>query len=221
MTDEAFAISIKRFETTDRPELAHYHLLGSGLTLWVCWQIATVVGVLAGATIPDELNLGFAIPLTFMALVLPNLRRLSDIAAATSAALVALFGQALPWNAWIVADGRGWNMRGWYSVPLGGSRMIWIVMILTGLANFAVRFSMFSGLRASTLPDWAERYLRYVPTAVLSAIIAAALFLDEAGDIQMWNTTVLAGLIAAIIAILTRSVIFTIITGLGVLWIIG
>ena len=103
LTDEAFAISIKRFETTDRPELAHYHLLGSGLTLWVCWQIATVVGVLAGATIPDELNLGFAIPLTFMALVLPNLHRLSDIAAATSAALVALFGQALPWNAWIVA----------------------------------------------------------------------------------------------------------------------
>jgi hypothetical protein len=48
-----------------------------------------------------------------------------------------------------------------------------------------------------------------------------ALFLDEAGDIQIWNTTVLAGLIAAIIAILTRSVIFTIITGLGVLWIIG
>jgi hypothetical protein len=36
-------------------------------------------------------------------LVLPNLRRVSDIAAATSAALVALFGQVLPWNAWIVA----------------------------------------------------------------------------------------------------------------------
>jgi predicted branched-subunit amino acid permease len=103
LTDEAFAISIKRFETTDRPELAHYYLLGSGLTLWVCWQIATVIGVMAGATIPDELNLGFAIPLTFMALVLPNLRRVSDIAAATSAALVALFGQALPWNVWIIA----------------------------------------------------------------------------------------------------------------------
>jgi predicted branched-subunit amino acid permease len=103
LTDEAFAISIKRFETTDRPELAHYHLLGSGLTLWVCWQIATVIGVMAGATIPDELNLGFAIPLTFMALVLPNLRRVSDIAAATSAALVALFSQALPWNVWIIA----------------------------------------------------------------------------------------------------------------------
>ena len=102
LTDEAFAISIKRFETTDRPELAHYHLLGSGMTLWVCWQIATLVGVLAGATIPDELNLGFAIPLTFMALVLPNLRRLSDVGAAASAALVALFGQALPWNAWII-----------------------------------------------------------------------------------------------------------------------
>jgi len=99
--------------------------------------------------------------------------------------------------------------------------MIWIVMILTGLANFAVRFSMFSAGRATTLPDWAERYLRYVPTAVLSAIIATALFLDDMGDIQLWNTTVLAGLVAAIIAIITRSVIFTIITGLGVLWFIG
>jgi len=102
LTDEAFAVSIKRFENTDRPDLAHFHLLGSGLTLWVCWQIATVVGVVAGATIPDELNLGFAIPLTFIALVLPNLRRLSDIAAAISAGLVALFGQGMPWNAWIV-----------------------------------------------------------------------------------------------------------------------
>ena len=103
LTDEAFAISIKRFETTDRP--VNWRII-------TFWDLVDVMGVLAnrdcrrcfaGATIPDELNLGFAIPLTFMALVLPNLRRLSDIAAATSAALVALFGQALPWNAWIVA----------------------------------------------------------------------------------------------------------------------
>lgn len=99
--------------------------------------------------------------------------------------------------------------------------MIWVIMFLTGLANFAVRFSMFSGLRAGTAPDWAERYLRYVPTAVLSAIIGAALFLDEAGKIQMFNTTVLAGAIAAVVAFFTRSVILTMITGLGVLWVLG
>lgn len=99
--------------------------------------------------------------------------------------------------------------------------MIWIVMVLTGLANFAVRFSMFAGARASALPEWAERYLRYVPTAVLSAIIAASLFLDDQGEIALWNTTVLAGGIAACVALLTRSVLITIVTGLGVSWVLG
>ena len=96
--------------------------------------------------------------------------------------------------------------------------MIWIVMILTGGANFAVRFSMFAWGRISALPAWAERYLRYVPTAVLSAIIAASLFVNEGGEIAFESTKVLAGGIAGLVAIITRSVLLTIVAGLGMLW---
>ncbi|MGA1105077.1 MAG: AzlC family ABC transporter permease, partial [Pseudomonadales bacterium] len=54
LTDEAFAVSSKRFEDVGNHAQVHYHLLGSGLTLWVCWQVATLFGVYAGTTIPES-----------------------------------------------------------------------------------------------------------------------------------------------------------------------
>lgn len=103
LTDEAFAVSLKRFEQRPTPPNAHFHLLGSGLTLWMFWQISTALGVFLGATLPDYLNLDFAIPLTFIAIVLPSLRAHPQILAAVSSGLVAVFGQGLPWNIWIIA----------------------------------------------------------------------------------------------------------------------
>ena len=41
-------------------------LLGSGGTLWVCWQISTLAGIILGSFVPDELGLKFAVPLTFI-----------------------------------------------------------------------------------------------------------------------------------------------------------
>ena len=53
--------------------------------------------------------------------------------------------------------------------------MIWFVMILTGFINFTYRISMFSGIRNIHLPLSLNRYVVYVPTSVLSAIIASSL----------------------------------------------
>ena len=53
--------------------------------------------------------------------------------------------------------------------------MIWFVMILTGLINFIFRISMFSGIRNIHLPLSLNRYVVYVPTSLLSAIIASSL----------------------------------------------
>lgn len=97
--------------------------------------------------------------------------------------------------------------------------MIWVVMILTGLANFAARISVFSGVIGSVLPTWAEKYLGFVPTAVLSAIISASLFTGPEGvQISIDNPRILAALIASAVAFTTRSVIATLVCGLGVLW---
>lgn len=112
LTDEAFAVSIKRFEQNPVPRHAHYHLLGSGLTLWTFWQISTAAGVWLGTTLPAHLNLDFAIPLTFIAIVAPILRKMPQISAAAASGLVAVFGQSLPWNIWIIAAALAGIMTG-------------------------------------------------------------------------------------------------------------
>lgn len=99
--------------------------------------------------------------------------------------------------------------------------MIWIVMIVAGFATFFMRFSMFSGLITRPLPSGFDRYLRYVPIAVLSAIIAASVFVDPTtGAATIANTRVIAAAVAAAVAWFSRSVIATIVTGLGSLWIL-
>jgi predicted branched-subunit amino acid permease len=113
LTDEAFAVSAKYIQVNDRPKNAHFHLLGSGLTLWVGWQIATIVGVVLGTTLPETWQLGFAIPLTFIALVAPNLRNLPHLMAAFVAGCVAVLGQGLPWNLWIVCAAIAGIFAGW------------------------------------------------------------------------------------------------------------
>ena len=100
--------------------------------------------------------------------------------------------------------------------------MIWVIMVITGFLNFAMRISMFSGLFKGEITPSLRSILRFVPIAVLSAVIAAAVFIDTADSaISLDIPKVLAATIAAIIAWFTQSVIATITVGLAAIWIIG
>ena len=100
--------------------------------------------------------------------------------------------------------------------------MIWFVIIASGLANFAARYSMLSNLKFMKAPIWLEEYIRFAPTAALSAIIAASLFVDENGaPFEGSPSKIFAALIASCVAFLSRSILFTIITGLCSLWLLG
>ena len=97
--------------------------------------------------------------------------------------------------------------------------MIWFVIILSGLTNFAARYSMFSGLNFLRLPTWLGAYVKFAPTAALSAIVAAYLFVDETGvPFEGSPSKIYAAFIACCIALLTRSILFTIVVGLTALW---
>jgi len=103
MTDQAYAVALTEYrerETTTERRLWYY--LGGALTLWVAWQAATVTGVLVGARVPPGLSLEFAIPLTFLALLVPNVEDGPSAAAAAVGGVGTVLGTNLPYDVSLV-----------------------------------------------------------------------------------------------------------------------
>ena len=98
LTDEAYAPTILHYEKNGLTPHAHWFWLGAGCTLWVFWQSSTAVGVFLGAAIPESWSLDFALPLTFIAMLVPVLRGRPAVAAAVSAGVVALLAFSLPYK---------------------------------------------------------------------------------------------------------------------------
>ena len=98
LTDEAYAPTILHYEKDGVTPYAHWFWLGAGCTLWTFWQTSTAVGIFLGASIPESWSLDFALPLTFIAMLVPVLRGRPAIAAALSAGVVALLAFSLPYK---------------------------------------------------------------------------------------------------------------------------
>ncbi|WP_080371905.1 AzlC family ABC transporter permease, partial [Vibrio cholerae] len=72
LTDELFAIcgaqSDKQFN--------RWYALGAGLSFYLIWNLASLVGIVAGSYLPDlnQWGLEFAVAATFIAIVIPNIK---------------------------------------------------------------------------------------------------------------------------------------------------
>ena len=102
LTDEAYAVSIKYFQNNSKSKYFYYHLLGSGLTLFLTWQVSTLIGILFGGAIPSYLNLEFIIPLSFIAIIIPMLKKKYDILACFSSGISGIILYKLDIELWII-----------------------------------------------------------------------------------------------------------------------
>jgi 4-azaleucine resistance transporter AzlC len=100
LTDEAYAVIITRFTQPGSSAALnkHWFYFGAGLTLWSSWQISTAIGIFVGQLIPESWSLDFTLALTFIALVVPNLKDRASGAAALSAGIMAAFSYAWPYK---------------------------------------------------------------------------------------------------------------------------
>jgi branched-subunit amino acid transport protein len=92
---------------------------------------------------------------------------------------------------------------------------IWVIILMAGLMTFATRLSFIFLLDRIKMPDWFRRGLRFVPVAVLSAIILPELTSPNGSLFLSWrNPQLLAGMVAILVAWRTKNVILTIIAGM-------
>jgi branched-subunit amino acid transport protein len=92
---------------------------------------------------------------------------------------------------------------------------IWGIIIFAGLITYAIRLSFILILERIRIPEWFSRGLRYVPPAVLSALLVPALAdLNGQVDLTWHNPQILAGILAILVAWRTRNVVYTLIAGL-------
>lgn len=98
LTDEAYAVTITHYQQPDANAPKHWYFLGAGLILWVTWQAGTAAGLLLGAHIPASWSLDFTLPLTFIALVIPAIKKRADAITAGAAGLIAVLAAHLPFN---------------------------------------------------------------------------------------------------------------------------
>ncbi len=105
MTDEAYAVAILNYERVGETRAlgGHWYFLGAGLGLWTTWQISTALGIWLGAAIPAEWPLDFALPLTFIAMLMPMLKNRPSVVAALSAGAVAVLAFSWPYRLGLVA----------------------------------------------------------------------------------------------------------------------
>ena len=102
LVDQAFAVS-NSYLKNNNDKNKHFHLFGAGVTCWTIWQITTFIGIILGSVIPDRLGLTFAIPLTFLALLVNDFRKLVNVIVILVSGTIATLGyQIIPFKAYVI-----------------------------------------------------------------------------------------------------------------------
>jgi branched-subunit amino acid transport protein len=90
-----------------------------------------------------------------------------------------------------------------------------MVFILGGLVTFGMRFVFIYLLGRFEVPETMRRALRFVPPAVLSAIVFPELLIQsDQLNVSLANYRLLAGVMAVLVAWKTKNTLLTILGGM-------
>jgi branched-subunit amino acid transport protein len=95
----------------------------------------------------------------------------------------------------------------------------WIAIAGVSLSTFLLRASFIVFVDPHRFPYWFGQALKFVPPAVLAAIVAPGLAMPEGGlDLSLRNPRLLAGLVAIAATLRARNAVAAIATGMATLW---
>ena len=99
--------------------------------------------------------------------------------------------------------------------------LLWLSIIIIGLLTLGIRLSFMLFMGKMRILPMVQQALRFVPVAVLSALIAPALFLPgDVLNLSLGNIRLIAGIVAILVAWRTKNVLLTILIGMACLLIL-
>lgn len=100
LTDETFAVTIRRFHQTDASPCRHWYQLGSSLAMYLNWQLWCFAGMVLGERIPDVAGWGLdvAMPVTFIGMIIPFVKTRPVEICVLTAGATALLTLGLPYK---------------------------------------------------------------------------------------------------------------------------
>jgi branched-subunit amino acid transport protein len=98
--------------------------------------------------------------------------------------------------------------------------LVWLLIGVIGIGTWVLRISFLALLgRVDQVPPTVARILRFIPAAVLAALVLPALT-HATGEFDLTTDRFAAGLVAGLVAWRTRNVLATIAVGMGCLWLL-
>lgn len=94
LIDQLFALASVRLD--DDPDTFRAYYLAAGFTFWTFWQITVGAGLFIGPVVPEEWNLGFAVPILFIGLIVLGIDKWPKTVAAIVGAGVTYLAAGLP-----------------------------------------------------------------------------------------------------------------------------
>jgi branched-subunit amino acid transport protein len=96
---------------------------------------------------------------------------------------------------------------------------LWVMFIVIGAGTFLIRLSFIHLLGKFSVSATFKRLLRFVPPAVLAALIAPAILVHNGQlAVSAANGKIAAAAVAAAVALVGKNAVLTIGTGMAALW---
>ncbi|QXH54009.1 AzlC family ABC transporter permease [Pseudomonas fakonensis] len=112
LSDQSFALWSLKTPASGPGAFAFHYYTGTAIVMWCGWNLAVLAGVLLGSGIPDAWQLGFAIPLSFLALLVPSIRNPATLGAAIVGGALAVLAVDLPYNLGLLVAALGGIIAG-------------------------------------------------------------------------------------------------------------
>ena len=119
LADQAYLFSVLKFDREPATPRRDY-FLGVAVSLWLVWMVATFIGVFLGTQVPESWSLECAIPLVFIALLVPAVKDRPNLVTALVAGGLAVAAACLPFNLGLIVAALCGIAAGALAERLGG-----------------------------------------------------------------------------------------------------